>query len=252
MLRNISNFKNNKMSKEHDPSSSSPPWIVFYNSMIIILTAFFVMYSTTSAKKKDDTSVLEVAKPKEEKKITRKAYGFDEIIVPVSIKKDIAKIVKTYGEEKSKDVVQLIRILTNMFHRELGRKKPTVSFHFDAKKQNMAVSLGSVFFFEDGKAKLSRKAKENLKKVAKSLKLVPYMVAIQAFSDKRPIKTKRFPSNWELSSERAVNIMKFLEEENIPEKRLIAEGFGNVPFKKNSKHKQNRRVEIVFMDVIPP
>ncbi len=228
---------------------SAPAWIVFYNSTMIILTAFFVAYSSTNVPKKP-------SKPKpmvEQKKVITppELYGFEQLIVPISVKKDMHRLVETYGEAKSRDVIQLVRVLSSAFQRELGSKKPSVAFNFDFKKNNMPLSLAGSLFFDKGKTSLSSTAKKVLKKVAKVIRRVPYLVAIQAFTDKDLIKTLNFPSNWELSSERAVSIMTyFTEEEGLSQERFVAEGFAQYMLPGRNAHDKNRRVEIVFMNLI--
>jgi len=226
----------------------APPWIVFYNSMIIILTAFFILYSTG---RKNDFKPSKNKPEIEEKRADEPiVYGFEEVIVPIKAEDDISRIVKTYGELKSKDIIQMIRLLKSNFQREFGQKKPTVSFYFDTKKHDMVLSLAGKLLFDEGEASLSKKAKKSLEKVVGILEKFPYMAAVQAFSDSTPIKTKKFPSNWELSSERAMSVARYLTEEGgIPEERLVAEGFG-VFGPKVAGQVKKRKVDIVLMDIM--
>jgi len=249
-MRSIIKTNRFRMEK-HDVALSAPPWIVFYNSMIIILTAFFIMYSTSRKNDvKPSISQTQIEEEKHSASDEPTVSGFEEIIMPIRNEDDISRIVKTYGELKSKDIVQMIRLLKSNFQREFGQKKSTVSFYFDTNKHDMVLSLAGKLLFDEGKASLSKKAKKNLKKIVAILKKFPYMTSIQAFSDSTPIKTKRFPSNWELSSERAISVVRyFTEEEGIPEERLVAEGFG-VFSSKGGGRSRERKVEIVLMDII--
>ena len=65
---------------------------------------------------------------------------------------------------------------------------------------------------------------------------------------KSTLDNKKFTSNWHLSSSRSINIVKFLIEQGIPAKRLVAAGFGEYSplVKKNTEDalKKNRRIEI--------
>ncbi|MFA7488887.1 MAG: OmpA family protein, partial [Lysobacteraceae bacterium] len=66
--------------------------------------------------------------------------------------------------------------------------------------------------------------------------------------DRRPIATARFPSNWELSSARAIAIVKYLVTRGVPANRLSANGFGEFrPLDSadtEAAHAINRRIEI--------
>jgi chemotaxis protein MotB len=76
-------------------------------------------------------------------------------------------------------------------------------------------------------------------------------------TDSRPITTRklveRYPTNWELSTSRATNVARFLEEEgHIPGKQLVAAGFAQYRPTSNNRtrrgRRQNRRIEIVLLD----
>ncbi len=91
-----------------------------------------------------------------------------------------------------------------------------------------------------------------LKKVAFIISKTSYAVRIEGHTDNLPIHTSKFPSNWELSTARAVNVLRyFTEKEKVSMQRLSAVGFGEFqPIIANDKpeHRaKNRRVEIVFL-----
>ena len=75
------------------------------------------------------------------------------------------------------------------------------------------------------------------------------MINVQGHTDNAPIRRGPFPSNWELSFQRAVNVVRFLIVENgIYPERLATEGYGEYrPIASNStavERQQNRRIEI--------
>ncbi|MBN1380271.1 MAG: OmpA family protein [Deltaproteobacteria bacterium] len=79
-------------------------------------------------------------------------------------------------------------------------------------------------------------------------------IRIAGHTDDRPIKTDKFPSNWELSTMRAVNILRYLKNKGrIPSSRLIAVGYGEYhPIADNKTpegRQKNRRIEIFFRPV---
>ena len=77
---------------------------------------------------------------------------------------------------------------------------------------------------------------------------IEWVLRIDGHTDKRPINTPRFPSNWELSSARAIAIVKYLVASGIPAKNLAANGFGEFqPLDGGSDEAalaRNRRIEI--------
>ena len=79
-------------------------------------------------------------------------------------------------------------------------------------------------------------------------------IQIEGHTDNVPINTNKFPSNWELSTMRAVNILRYLQKNGeIPSSRLIAVGFAEhqpIADNKTSEGRQkNRRIEILFRQV---
>lgn len=77
---------------------------------------------------------------------------------------------------------------------------------------------------------------------------IDWVLRIDGHTDKRPIATTRFPSNWELSSARAIAIVKYLITKGVPAKRLSANGFGEFrpldPGENEAAYAVNRRIEI--------
>ena len=71
---------------------------------------------------------------------------------------------------------------------------------------------------------------------------------VEGHTDKRPIKTSKFPSNWELSTSRANSVLKLLLDVGFPPNRLAAAGFGEFyPISEGETeldYQQNRRIEL--------
>ncbi len=110
--------------------------------------------------------------------------------------------------------------------------------------------------FDTGSADLNPGAQSNLDKLAETLNAVSaeipsdldWVVRIDGHTDKRPIHTDQFPSNWELSTARAVAIVKYLVVQGIPAHRLSANGFGQFQpldaADTEAAYAKNRRIEI--------
>jgi len=81
---------------------------------------------------------------------------------------------------------------------------------------------------------------------------IPWVLRIDGHTDKRPIKTARFPSNWELSASRAISVAKYLVEQGISPTRLVAAGFGEFqPIDTgdtDEAYRRNRRIEFKLTD----
>lgn len=107
---------------------------------------------------------------------------------------------------------------------------------------------GSADLGADAQARLSTLA-ETVKEVAAEIPSgIDWVLRIDGHTDKRPINTPRFPSNWELSSARATAIVKYLVVQGLPAHRLSANGFGEFQPLDNAEtpdaYAKNRRIEI--------
>jgi chemotaxis protein MotB len=116
----------------------------------------------------------------------------------------------------------------------------------------------SEVLFPSGSATLEDSGKEQLKKLAQTLieisaKIpgnVNWVLRVDGHTDKRPIHTAEFPSNWELSTARATAVLRYLIEQGVPANRLAAAGFGEFQPVDNGTDEQslahNRRIELKF------
>ncbi len=113
----------------------------------------------------------------------------------------------------------------------------------------VTVRLAEKVLFPAGSAKLHQQGLAALKNVADVLKGVQGKVfRVAGFTDDVPVHTAVFPSNWELSSARALAVVHFFEKAGIPGSQLAATGFGKfqptVPNDTPEHRAQNRRIEI--------
>ena len=118
--------------------------------------------------------------------------------------------------------------------------------------KGVSLQLSDSILFAPGQADLLPEAKNLIEHVGSILAGHPsYSLRVEGHTDNAPIHTDRYPSNWELSTSRAVNVVRyFLEHHIIDADRLYAVGFGEyrpiVPNDSPENRLKNRRVEIFF------
>lgn len=105
--------------------------------------------------------------------------------------------------------------------------------------------------FDPGQARLKPSVQETLNKVASFILERSYLlVEVQGHTDDRPINNLRYPSNWELSVDRATQVAKALMDRGVDPARLSVKGFGEyrplLPNDSDENRLKNRRVEIQF------
>lgn len=100
----------------------------------------------------------------------------------------------------------------------------------------------------NGQTQLAQLATALLEIAASIPPEIPWVLRVDGHTDVIPISTARFPSNWELSTARAVSVVKFLIEQGVPPERLAATGFGEFqPLDSRADeigHRRNRRIEL--------
>ena len=139
------------------------------------------------------------------------------------------------------------------FDKELGEdeeKKMIEEIHADTV--GVRVSLASSSFFDSGSALIKEEALPALDKIAKVLSRTTKRLIVEGHTDNQAIKSKQFPSNWELSSARASTIVRYLIMlYNIPPSRFIAVGYADQhPLVKNDSpenRSKNRRIDILIV-----
>jgi chemotaxis protein MotB len=119
-------------------------------------------------------------------------------------------------------------------------------------KGRMVVKMKDKILFSSGSVKINPDGLSALAKVAAVLKDVPgKIIRVEGHTDNVPTDPKgAFVSNWELSTTRALAVVKLLEEKGVPSERLSAVGYGeHRPIATNRSpngKSQNRRIEIVL------
>jgi len=234
----MSKKRKNATSQDNDGLSSGG-WEIIYSGFVLILLCFFIMLCSFSSM--------------EEAKIIRfvKSFASAVNILPGGLDSES-------GEEvlpPSPDIVDVESEFSKLFEdlrkltRDLGLGGDVnVSF----SKKGLVMRLSDTFMFDLGAAEILPEAIPLLKKLAFIISKTSYPVRVEGHTDNLPIRTEKFPSNWELSTARAVNALRyFTEKEKISMQRLSAIGFGEFqPIFANDRPEdraRNRRVEIVFV-----
>jgi chemotaxis protein MotB len=119
-------------------------------------------------------------------------------------------------------------------------------------KGRIVINLPDNVLFNSGSADLNSAGKEALKQIGSVLtQFSDRRFQVEGHSDNVPIKSSRFPSNWELSTARALAVVHLLTEMGVTPENISAAGFGEFrPRADNATNegkKLNRRIEIVML-----
>lgn len=152
------------------------------------------------------------------------------------------------AQEASRKRAAQYRKLVESFRKMIDSGKLKVGI----RNGRMVVQMSDKILFDSGKAKLKKDGQAALIEIANILKSIPNRsFQIAGHTDNVPIRTRRFKSNWELSTARAVSVVKYMAANGMDPKVLSAAGYAEQdPVGDNSTkegRQQNRRIEITLM-----
>jgi chemotaxis protein MotB len=174
---------------------------------------------------------------------------------------------ETTGKQKDVEIAELgarlnlaladrVNELTRYRSEFFGKLRAALGNRADIQIVGDRFVVPSELLFPSASAELNLAGSDQLMRLAATLKEVTaqipadidWVLRIDGHTDRRPISTGRFPSNWELSSARAIAIVKFLTNAGIAPQRLAANGFGEHhpldPGGSEEALARNRRIEI--------
>lgn len=214
-------------------------WQIIYTGFILILLCFFIMLSSFATM--------------EQSKIARFVRSFVDALslLPSGMGFERNKEVVP----QSKDIVDLNDELAKIF-KELEAFRAdndlTRQLEITLTEEGLAMRLADKILFELGSVGIAPEARPLLDKIGSILARTRLSARIEGHTDNLPIATERYPSNWELSTARAVSVLRYLLAGfAIPSQRLSAAGYGEYqPLVSNDSEEnrsRNRRVEIFLM-----
>jgi chemotaxis protein MotB len=130
----------------------------------------------------------------------------------------------------------------------------------EIRENRMIVRLGDKILFDPGKTDLKPEGKDALTQVTAVLKDLPNRnFQVAGHTDNVPIKSKKFRSNWDLSTARAVEVLNYMVGAGMEAKRVSAAGYADqspvAPNDTPDNMAKNRRIEITLvpnLDDLPP
>ncbi len=163
--------------------------------------------------------------------------------------------IMNLGQQLDQAILDKMQELAAYRSEFFGKLKKALGEREDMKVVDDRFVFQSEVLFPTGSAELSLEGQKKVKQLAQSLKEIgaqipkeiPWILRVDGHTDPRPIRSAKYPSNWELSFARAMAVVRNLRSEGIPAVRLAAAGFGEhqpLTKKKNEKaYRANRRIE---------
>jgi len=214
--------------QNEDSDIDANAWLTTYGDMITLLMCFFVIFFSIS---EVNIALFEDLKNGFESDITNK-----ETKSPISL---LAKQLDSIYDNPADD---------------------NLDVEVDLLKRGINIRLASKDLFRSGDAQLSRSGRKTVDEISNSLLSIVerYNLTcdIEGHTDDIPIRSYKFPSNWELSASRAANVLRQMIDSGIPKEQSRAIGFSDIrPIIEprdstgslvKGARAANRRVEIVI------
>ena len=164
--------------------------------------------------------------------------------------------IEDLGKQLNIALARKVHELTQYRSEFFGRLKQILGDNPAIQIRGDRFVFQAELFFASGSAELGEKGKAHLTALADTLLMVAqkipddidWILQIDGHSDKIPINNEFFASNWELSTARALSVVRFLSRQKIPENRMAAAGFSKYhpidPADTPEAYRKNRRIEI--------
>jgi chemotaxis protein MotB len=228
--------QNNRRRSPVSPDHTSG-WQMVYTGFVLILLCFFIMLTSFASFQKS--------------KITQFVRSFSNAVTVFkdgNALEDGKTIISNDAAMVEKDD-PLARLFEKV--NQLGQAHGLGQVEVRRTPKGVTMTLSEKMLFASGSATLSASSHSLLRRISSVIESVGVPVEIEGHTDDVPIQTPMFPSNWELSTARAVNVLRFLTEtQRVDRQRISAVGLSQyhplVPNSSDENRYKNRRVEIIF------
>jgi Flagellar motor protein len=231
-----------KEAEGHGGGAGMERWLLTYADLITLLLIFFIiMYAM---------SKVDTAKFSQLVQMLTKSFGGQHSVITMS-NMGLLPQNAVFGDTRTKQRKLYVKTVGQL-QKEIASKSVKVT----QDQRGIVISLASDFYFGSGIADFGDSTEAVLKKLYAILGPLSANIRIEGHTDDVPIVpgsalSQRYPTNWELSSQRSVNVLKALEKLGLDRKRMAAAAYADTrPLKSNDTpdgRNANRRVEIVIL-----
>jgi len=229
--------------EEEGGEEDAERWLITYADMITLLMAFFIMMYAMSKVDQGHFSALATS-VRAEFAGTGVPAGPDVTLVNQGVATSLGIVNGTRFGLQDNVEKGLDKALART-----GLRKHVQVLEIDG---NLVIRLlDDKVLFASGSARLTQENRELLSRIATILRVLPFAVRIEGHTDNVPIHTRAFPSNWELSTRRATNVVLYLvRTQALPADQFSAAGYADTkpvaPNDTAANREKNRRIDIVI------
>ncbi len=213
-------------------------WLITYADLITLLLAFFIVLYAMNRTQQIKFALVSQAL----------AQQFDsQSIIGRSPGPSIINGLSGTRQEQAS-----LNRLAQELQQKINQSNLASQVSVATTMRGVEVSLNASLLFASGSARISPNAQSLLVHLGTVLRSVPNDIEVAGYTDSVPIRTSKYPSNWQLSAQRAANVVYVLAHvPQINPSRLSIAAFGHYhPIASNQTslgRKQNRRVNILVL-----
>ena len=241
-------------------------WIFTYADLMSLLLVFFILlFSMTKVSKytlESALSSIQIAMNSSGANVTqdseKHSAGGENVVQPeehqIGVNDDfITSSTNTAGaaEVLEQEELKEIEEMTAEVHKQLEVSQISNVVSVQQNGDQLIITVDGQTLFESGESELSWQADYIFEELIRMFQFYyEFSINIKGHTDNIPIRTVKFPSNWELSAIRATTVLRYFLEEGIAPQRMTATGYADsVPIAPNNNEDNralNRRVEFVL------
>lgn len=234
--------------KAKEPEKPSLAWQGTYGDMITLMLCFFVMLYNPS--EVDVTQMATITQSLQMQQTETVSGGLSLSAGQLS---DLGnKINSLPSLEKGKSLGTAKKKAVSLFAPDVKSSRITIT----SDERGLIITLLSDNFFEEGSAELNiSETRETLLRLAdffNSDELKGRRFRIEGHTDNVIANSENYPSNWELSAERAINVLHYLADYGVDENSFSVAGYADTRLKFSNDTPEgrayNRRVDIIILD----
>lgn len=228
---------------------TSERWLLTYadlmNLLLILFIILFAMSQVDAGKFQQLSNSLHKAFGSGTGNVINSQGG--NSLIPMENTAPGSNVAPVQTEEEQMDEVQQ-QVSDLIEDQKLGN-----TIAVDLEERGIVISITAQLLFKSGSAELEPDSKPTIQEIGNILKAIPgNQIRIEGHTDTDPIRNSTYPSNWELSSARATNVLRLLvDKAGIDPRRISAVGYGEYRPKAPNTSLQNkalnRRVDIVIV-----
>lgn len=229
-------------------------WLIPYADMLTLLLALFIVLFAMSSVDAEKFKQMAVSFNQELKGGTGKKEFLSE--EKTTKEEDLTAEAKKAEQEalKKKQEMEELKQLQDQIEQAINQNNLKLSLKTTLTERGLMVTIVDNALFDSGKADVKPEAGQLAKEIAKLLKsAVPREAVISGHTDNIPISNSKYPSNWDLSSQRALNFLKVLlaSDPSLQPDKFSASGYGEhrlvAPNDTDANRAKNRRVEVLIL-----